>query len=211
MLVFPLWIPWNTHIYDRVFVTVVTMTAAAAVATTTNTHTHTLACLIKKFSNKGQGQHANQDIHLLSLEDYLIWGTKHSDVQVMLLPRTISGSQVLLSQGLRSVTHVTTKGHSDFHGLCCSLGPCYLWAVFLSGVILRWVPYTVTWDHIDAHGPGCLWGPCLGLCSFCSWRPGSWSVLSLKTMWKPVIHDPVGYKEKGSYFCSNIDDSKYIV
>lgn len=44
----------------------------------------------------------------------------------ILPPRNMTGSEVLLHLGsvLMSIVMITTEGHSDVHGLCCSLEPC---------------------------------------------------------------------------------------
>lgn len=87
------------------------------------------------------------------------WG-HHIDVSVLcchlgpwwyLGPSCCWGPHLGLSV-LVSTVRVTTKGHAEVHGWCC------------------------TWGHADVCGSRCPLGPCLGSGSCCSRGPCLWSV-----------------------------------
>lgn len=87
---------------------------------------------------------------------------------------------------------------------------CEPWS-WLPGSTLMCMACASTWGHIDVCGLGSLQGPCLGLWSYCSKGPCSWSVLWSETKWKPLICALAHCEEQGGCCCHGICHCRYPI
>lgn len=90
-------------------------------------------------------------------------------------------------------------GYIGIHGLNCCLKPFWCsWSMLPSEIV--WISLAL--GHVEVRALWCPWGPCW-------WCP--WSMLLLETIWKFMVHAAAGCYRQGSFFCSSINDCRFIL
>lgn len=63
--------------------------------------------------------------------------------------------------------------------------------------------YAAAQGHTNGNGPFGIWQSCLCMRIYCNWEPYSWSLQSLKMMWKFMILASTDCKEQRGHFGSD--------